>query len=215
VRMLALHNLSSGQYYRESDISPYFWINGAPPKPDESPEYTALAADGYRDWTLEVGGLVQHPLSLSLEDLRSLPSQTQITKHNCVQGWSGVGKWKGVRLSEILDRCQPLPAARYVMFVSYGKAQYAYGGKPLQPFYEVIDLILACHQQTILAYDLNDEPLPLRHGAPLRLRVETQLGYKMVKYLRRIELIADYRTIGEGQGGSREDTQFFGRGAEI
>ncbi len=89
------------------------------------------------------------------------------------------------------------------------------GDKPLEPFYEVIDPILANHGQTILAYELNDEPLPLRHGAPLRLRVETQLGYKMVKYLRSIELIADYRTIGDGQGGSREDTQFMGRGAEI
>jgi methionine sulfoxide reductase catalytic subunit len=215
VRMLALHNLSPGQHYRESDISPYLWINGAPPKPDESPEHAALAAGGYRDWVLEVGGLVEESLALSLEDLRSLPSQTQITKHNCVQGWSGVGKWKGVRLSEILERCRPMPEARYVMFVSYGKAQYTYGDKPLQPFYEVIDLILARHRQTILAYDLNDSPLPLRHGAPLRLRVETQLGYKMVKYLRRIELISDYRTVGEGQGGSREDTQFFGRGAEI
>ncbi len=79
----------------------------------------------------------------------------------------------------------------------------------------MIDLILANHAQTILAYQLNDEPVPLSHGAPLRLRVETQLGYKMVKYLCSIELIADYRTIGEGQGGSREDTMFYGRGAEI
>jgi hypothetical protein len=93
--------------------------------------------------------------------------------------------------------------------------QLAYGDKPLESFYEVIDPILANHGQTILAYELNDEPLPLRHGAPLRLRVETQLGYKMVNYLRSIELIADYRTIEDGQGGSREDTQFMGRGAEI
>ena len=113
------------------------------------------------------------------------------------------------------DRCEPLPEAGYVKFTSYGLDQFSYGGKPRQPFYEVIDLILANHAQTILAYQLNDEPVPLSHGAPLRLRVETQLGYKMVKYLCSIELIADYRTIGEGQGGSREDTMFYGRGAEI
>jgi sulfoxide reductase catalytic subunit YedY len=215
VRRLALHHLSSGQHYEESDISPYHWINGAPPKPEESPEFVELARNGFRDWRLEVVGLVERPLSLSLEEIRALPGQTQITKHNCVQGWSGVGKWKGVRVSEILARCEPREEARYLKFTSYGLAQYAYGDKPLEPFYEVIDPILANHGQTILAYELNDEPLPLRHGAPLRLRVETQLGYKMVKYLRSIELIADYRTIGDGQGGSREDTQFMGRGAEI
>ncbi len=215
VRKLALHHLAPGQRYQEADISPYHWVNGAPPKVEESPEFADLARNGFRDWRLDVGGLVKHPLCLSLEELRAMPSQVQITKHNCVQGWSGVGKWRGVRLSELLARCEPLPEARYLKFTSYGLAQYTYGGKPLQPFYEVIDPTLAYHRQTILAYELNDQPLPLRHGAPLRLRVETQLGYKMVKYLRSIELVADYRTIGEGQGGSREDTQFFGRGAEI
>ena len=215
VRQIALHNLASGQFYEESDISPYHWVNGAPPEPDESPEFVELARDGFREWRLEVHGLVKHPLSLSLEDIRALPDQSQITKHNCVQGWSGVAKWRGVRVAEILARCGPLPEARYLKFTSYGLAQYSYGGKPLEPFYEVIDPILANHNQTILAYEFNGEPLPARHGEPLRLRVETQLGYKMVKYLHSIELIADYRTIGEGQGGSREDTQFFGRGAEI
>ena len=164
---------------------------------------------------MRVEGLAAAPLSLSLADLQAMPSQVQITKHNCVQGWSGVGKWKGVRLAEVLARCEPLPAARYVKFTSYGLDQFTYGDKPRQPFYEVIDMLLAKHSQTILAYELNDEPLPLAHGAPVRLRVETQLGYKMVKYLRSIELLAEYRELGEGQGGSREDTMFYGRGAEI
>jgi methionine sulfoxide reductase catalytic subunit len=178
--------MSSGQAYPESDISPYHWVNGAPPTEKESPEYGRMREDGFQDWRLEVGGLVRHPLSLSLDDIRALPSQVQITKHNCVQGWCGVAKWKGVRVSEILKLAEPLPEAKYLKFTS-GLAQYSYGGKPLEPPY----------------------------GAPLRLRVETQLGYKMVKYLRSIELIADYRTVGEGQGGLREDAQFFGRGAEI
>ena len=215
IRTLALHNMASGQHYRESDISPYLWVNGAPPGSEESPEFIALAKDGFRDWRLEVGGLVAHPLSLSLDDLRALPIQIQITKHNCVQGWSGVGKWQGVSVTEILNRCQPLPEARYLKFTSYGLDQFTYGGKPRRPFYEVIDMLLATHPQTILAYDLNDETLPLLYGAPLRLRVETQLGYKMVKYLRSIELIAEYHTAGDGQGGSREDTMYYGRGAEI
>jgi methionine sulfoxide reductase catalytic subunit len=215
IRTLALHHMASGQHYRESDISPYLWVNGAPPEGQESPEFTALRRGDFRDWCLQVGGLVERPLSLSLDDLRALPAQTQITKHNCVQGWSGVGKWRGVNVADILARCAPLPEAHYLKFTSYGLDQFTYGGKPRQPFYEVIDLLLAMHPQTILAYEFNDEPLLLPHGAPLRLRVETQLGYKMVKYLRSIELIADYRGIGEGQGGSREDTMFYGRGAEI
>lgn len=215
IRKVALHNLTPGQHYRESDISPYHWVNGAPPTAEESTEFLELMADGFRDWRLEVRGLVRNPLSLSLDDLRAKPQQVQITKHNCVQGWSGVAKWTGVRLTEILDRAEPLPEARYLMFVSYGLAQYLYGGKPLEPFYEILDQTLARHPQTLLAYEMNDGPLPLKHGAPLRLRVETQCGYKMVKYMRAIELVAEYRTIGEGQGGSREDAQFFGRGAEI
>jgi len=214
-RSLALHHLTSRQHYRETDISPYLWVNGAPPQGEESPEFSALAADGFRDWRLEVGGLVARPLSLSLAELHALPGQVQITKHVCVQGWSGVGKWQGVSVAEILARCEPAPEARYVKFTSYGLDQFTYGGKPRRPFYEVLDLLLATHPQTILAYALNDAPLPLAHGAPLRLRVETQLGYKMVKYLRAIELVADYRDIGDGQGGSREDTMFYGRGAEI
>ncbi len=215
IRRIALHNLASVQHYRASDTSPYLWVNGAPPKGAESPEFIELAEHSFREWRLQVGGLLEHPLSLSLADLQAVPSQVQITKHNCVQGWSGIGKWKGVNLTEILERCEPLPEARYVKFTSYGLDQFSYGGKPLQPFYEVIDMLLATHSQTILAYELNDQPLPLAHGAPVRLRVETQLGYKMVKYLRSIELIADYRALGEGQGGSREDTLFYGRGAEI
>jgi len=215
IRLIALHNMASGQHYTAADISSYLWVNGAPPEDVESPEFVELAQHGFREWRLQVGGLVKQPLSLSLADLQAMPSQVQVTKHNCVQGWSGVGKWTGVNLTEVLARCEPLAEARYVKFTSYGLDQFTYGGKPRQPFYEVIDMLLATHPQTILALELNDQPLPLAHGAPVRLRVETQLGYKMVKYLRSIELIAGYRALGEGQGGSREDTMFYGRGAEI
>lgn len=207
-----LHGERSVQHYKEADISPYFWVNGTPPT---SEEYRDLAQNNFRDWRLEVGGLVKHSLSLSLDDLRALPATTQITKHNCIQGWSGVGKWTGVCVTEILNRCQPQPEARYLVFTSYGLDQHSLDGKHYYPFYEVIDFELAKHPQTILAYDLNDELVPIPHGAPLRLRVETVLGYKMMKYLRSIELVATYEDIRAGQGGSREDTMYYGRGAEI
>ena len=184
-------------------------------RPRRAPDYLRLAQGQFRDWRLAVGGLVQQPLTLSLDDVRTLPRQEQITLHHCVQGWSGIGKWAGVRLLDILERAQPTPEARFVLCTSYGLDQFISGGQPRRPFYEVIDLELARHPQTILAYDFNDEPLPLPHGAPLRLRLETELGYKMVKYLRSIELIAEYHTVGDGQGGSREDTMYYGRGAEI
>jgi methionine sulfoxide reductase catalytic subunit len=215
IRKVLFHHLSSVQDYSETAVSPYLWVNGAPPTQAESLEFIQLANNDFHDWRMDVHGLVQHPLHLSLDDIRTLPRQEQTTLHNCVQGWSGIAKWTGTPLTEILRRCKPLPEAHYVMFLSYGLDQFTYGDKPRQPFYEVIDLVLANHPQTILAYALNDEPLPLVHGAPLRLRVETQLGYKMVKYIRSIELVADYRTLGDGQGGSREDTMFYGRGAEI
>src|SRR5579884_3630422 len=157
-RRVLLHGEKSVQHYKEADISPYFWVNGAPPT---SEEYHILAQNDFRDWRLHVRGLVKHPLALSLDELRALPVTTQITKHNCIQGWSGVGKWTGVCVSEILDRCQPLPDARYLVFTSYGLDEHSLDGKHYYPFYEVIDFELARHPQTILAYELNGEPVPI------------------------------------------------------
>ncbi len=211
-RRVLLHGEKSVQHYKESDISPYFWVNGAPPT---SEEYRALAQNNFRDWRLEVGGLVKQPLSLSLDELRALPVTSQITKHNCIQGWSAIGKWTGVCITEILNRCQLLPEAKYLVFTSYGLDEHSLDGKHYYPYYEVIDLELVTHPQSILAYELNDEPLPIPHGAPLRLRVETLLGYKMVKYLHSIELVEHYDDIRAGQGGSREDTMYYGKGAEV
>jgi DMSO/TMAO reductase YedYZ molybdopterin-dependent catalytic subunit len=211
-RRVLLHGEKSVQHYKESDISPYFWVNGAPPT---SEEYRALAQNNFRDWRLEVSGLVKEQLSLSLDDLRAMSVTSQITKHNCIQGWSAVGKWTGVYVTEILNRCQPLPEATYLVFTSYGLDEHSLDGKNYYPYYEVVDFELAKHPQTILAYELNDEPVPIPHGAPLRLRIETVLGYKMVKYLRSIELVEQYDTVGAGQGGSREDTMYYGKGAEV
>ena len=215
-RIALLQKEVSKQHYKPSDISPYFWVNGRPP---ESEEYKRLASNDFADWKLEVCGLVEQPLCLSLEQLRALPKQTQITKHNCIQGWSGVAEWGGVHLMDVLKLCKPMPDAHYLVFTSYQCGKQSV--KPeLQKaldhtYYEVINMELAQHPQTILAYEMNGERLPVVHGAPLRLRVETQLGYKMVKYLRSIELVKDYRTTGKGQGGFREDFQYYGKSAEI
>ncbi|HEX5446468.1 MAG TPA: molybdopterin-dependent oxidoreductase, partial [Pirellulales bacterium] len=217
LRTMLLHNLHSVQHYPESKISPYFRTNGYPPisaysqaKGDDD-TYERLLANEFRDYRLEVFGLVQQPLKLSLDDLRAMPKQQQITLHNCIQGWTSIGKWGGVRLAEVLERCKPLPEARYLVFRSFGKHE-----KSEAPvYYECIDLKVARHPQTILAYELNDQTLPLQHGAPLRPRFETKLGFKMVKFLRSIEFVADYRTVGEGMGGVREDRQQYDMGAEI
>ena len=216
VRHLLLHREVSKQHYKPSDLSTFFWVNGRPP---EEAEFMQLLRDDFRAWRLKVCGLVDVERDFELEDLKRLPKQTQITKHNCIQGWSGVAEWGGVPVATILDLCVPKPEAKYLVFTSYqhGRQSYPEGPEYSQDrlFYEVLDMELARHPQTILAYEMNGRPLPLEHGAPLRLRVETLLGYKMVKYLRSIELVADYSAIGDGQGGFREDIQFYGRGAEV
>lgn len=200
VRRPLLHHLTSRQDYPERDVSSFARVNGAPP---ETAEYTKLAQSNFKDWRLNVGGLVETPLQLSLADLRAMPNQTQITKHNCIQGWSYIAEWTGARLSDILARSKPLPDARYVVFRAFDEDEKG------RDYYGVIDLELAKHRQTVLAFEMNGEPLPVPHGAPCRLRVETQLGFKMTKYLRSIELVKDFHNIGEGQGGYREDTQFY------
>jgi DMSO/TMAO reductase YedYZ molybdopterin-dependent catalytic subunit len=187
------------QEFSEADLSPRFRSNGT--SMPANPQYMALAAGEFADYRLEVVGLVEKPASLSLAELRALPSRTQITRHDCVEGWSAIGKWKGARLSALLEAVQPKAQARFVVFhcadpkEDDGTSQY----------YESIDLEDAFHPQTILAYDLNDRTLPIPNGAPLRLRVERQLGYKHAKYVMRIELVDTFENIRGGRGGYWED----------
>jgi DMSO/TMAO reductase YedYZ molybdopterin-dependent catalytic subunit len=187
--------------YSESDISPQFRANGTTDPGTE--EYSRLAQTRFADWRLGVGGLVEHPLALSLDELRSMPSRTQITRHDCVEGWSCVGKWKGVPLGAILERAILKPQAKYIAFYCADTLSLELDGTG--QYYETIDLIDAVHPQTILAYEMNDRPLPVPHGAPLRLRLERQLGYKMAKYVMRIEAIESFHEIGRGRGGYWED----------
>ncbi|MDQ3910983.1 MAG: cytochrome b/b6 domain-containing protein [Actinomycetota bacterium] len=213
-RKLLFRRVTSKQSYPQEAISPAPRVNGRPPN---GASYKALAENGFKDWKLEVYGLVEHPRALTLEELRTFPTkQTQITKHNCIQGWSYVAKWTGVPLRQILELVKPVPEARYLVLRAMDYKPYSEPEPEGEGyFYGTIDLELASHPQTILAYEMNDEPLPLPHGAPLRLRVETQLGFKMVKYVRAIEFVRDYRSVGEGLGGWREDNQFYDTGAGI
>ncbi len=184
--------------YEPTDLSPVFRANGTTSPFDAT--YLAHAQSDFADWRLEVTGLVTHPATMSLADLRRLPSRTQITRHDCVEGWSAIGKWKGVRLSALLDRVRPLSQARYVVFRCADPMDQA-GVK----YYESVDLEDAYHPQTLLAYELNDQKLPMQNGAPVRLRVERQLGYKHAKYIMQIELVEDFAHLGRGRGGYWED----------
>jgi DMSO/TMAO reductase YedYZ molybdopterin-dependent catalytic subunit/thiosulfate reductase cytochrome b subunit len=209
---LLSRSFSSHQRYSASDISPYHRVNGYPP-PGES--YHELARGDFADYRLDVGGLVEQPLLLTLDELRALGWTTQITKHNCIQGWSNVAEWGGVPLAAILERCKPLPEARYLVFhglddktITENEGRYGY-------FYGTIPLYLALKPQSILALEMNGRPLPVEHGAPARVRIETQLGFKMVKWVRSIELVRNYADIGQGQGGWREDQQYYANAAGI
>lgn len=187
--------------FPKKDIAPVFRANGTL-NPD-TPDYNAHAANGFRDWRIKVGGLVEHPLSISMAALRAMPSRTQITRHDCVEGWSCIGQWTGTPLSLVLATARPTAAARYVMF--FCADNMAQDGDPPQFYYESLDLLEATHPQTLLAYELNGQTLPVEYGAPVRLRAERQLGYKMPKYIKRIEVVDEFKTINGGRGGYWED----------
>jgi DMSO/TMAO reductase YedYZ molybdopterin-dependent catalytic subunit len=189
------------QEFTEDDIAGEFRSNGTA-MPD-SGLYRQLLAGAFRDWRLRVGGLVAREVQYSLADLRAMPARTQITRHDCVEGWSVIGKWTGVPLRQVLARVQPLPTARYLVFHCADPMDGP--DVPASTYYESIDLVEAAHPQTILAYALNGEPLPVKNGAPLRLRVERQLGYKQAKYLMRIDLVERLDGIRGGKGGYWED----------
>lgn len=188
--------------YSEAEISTRFRANGST-EPDDA-AYQALAQENFAGWRLELGGLVETPLSLTLSELRALPARTQITRHDCVEGWSCIAKWRGVPLAILLDLARPQPEANYVMVFCADTLAASLDGSDAR-YYESLDLADARHPQTILAYDMNDSPLPIRHGAPLRLRNERQLGYKMAKYVMRLELVAGFGSIRGGRGGYWED----------
>lgn len=192
---------SMGREYTEADISPHFRSNGT--HDPDNPEYQALARNNFAGWRLDVSGLVDHPTRLSLATLHAMPSVTQITRHDCVEGWSCIGKWTGVPLSTVLQPLGVQKRARYVMFFCYDRLPGAF-----EQYYESIDLAEAAHPETILAYGMNGRALPIPYGAPLRLRLGRQLGYKMAKYLRRIALVESFADVEGGHGGFYEDNGY-------
>lgn len=201
--------LAPGQLAREytrADISPVFRANGT--LDPGTPEYANHLSRNFADWRLSIDGMVSRPLSLSLAALRGLPARTQITRHDCVEGWSAIGMWTGVPLGYLLRLAGVSPRARFAVFHCADNltGEPAKGGQqsPGQ-YYESIGMPDAFHPQTIIAYTMNGRPLDVPHGAPLRLRVERQLGYKHAKYVSRIELVDNFAGIAGGRGGYWED----------
>jgi DMSO/TMAO reductase YedYZ molybdopterin-dependent catalytic subunit len=182
--------------YRPDQRSPDIRGNGS--LTVDSEFYRAQLASGFPEWRLRVTGLVDQPLSLSMDDIRTLPQRTQITRHDCVEGWSAIAEWRGPQLGALLDTARIRPEARFIVFRC---ADELYG----RTYYESVDLVDAYHAQSIIAHELNGAPLPEKNGAPLRLRVERQLGYKHAKYLTAIEAVASFDEIHGGKGGFWED----------
>lgn len=197
VQRLVLTERSMAREYSDADLSKHFKANGSTSVAD--PLYQAMAKTGFADYRLTIDGLVERPTSLSLAELRRLPSRTQITRHDCVEGWSAIGRWTGAQMTPLLQSVGLKPEARYLVLHCADKLGAT------SNYYESIDLFDAFHPQTILAYDMNGAPLSVPHGAPIRLRVERQLGYKHAKYVQRIEVVSSFAMIEGGRGGFWED----------
>jgi thiosulfate reductase cytochrome b subunit len=200
LRGMSLAPFKPRDHYTQKDISPYFWPNGKLPT---SSEWLRLAEGDFKDFKLTIGGLVENPVELTLEDLARLGKEGHVTIHHCIQGWTGIAQWGGVSLKKIVDLVNPKPGATTVAFTSFGEGLY--GGA----YYDTLTLENLLKPQSILAWEMNDQPLPRLHGAPLRLRVENQLGYKMVKWIKSIEFVESHKTLGKGEGGKNEDDEYF------
>ncbi len=182
--------------YTEADIRQGQRPNGSVDPDGE--DYLAISGSGFSGYSLAITGLVEKPMTLPLAALKAMPAKTQITRHDCVEGWSCIAKWTGVPLAAVLNEARPKLTARFAVFHCYDTLEKSLSGEV--KYYESIDMIDAYHPQTILAYGLNGADLPVANGAPLRLRVERQLGYKMPKYVHTIELVDSFASFGLGRG---------------
>ncbi|HEV2474656.1 MAG TPA: molybdopterin-dependent oxidoreductase, partial [Chthonomonadales bacterium] len=199
-QLLTLNRLLPKQKYAEERLSSYLWPNGKAPVRDD---WKRMAQNGFKDYRLQVGGLVEKPVALSLADLENLGFVEHTTMHHCIQGWSGVARWGGVPFSKLIEVARPHKDARVVAFFSFGEALY--GGA----YYDTQRLENLLKPQCLLATRMNGQQLPELYGAPVRLRVENQLGYKMVKWIERIEFVTSEKTLGLGEGGKNEDDEYF------
>ena len=200
VMLLTLDRLHPREHYTAKDISPHFWPNGKMPVRED---WKRLAADNFKDYRLGVTGLVENPVQLSLDDLRTLGLEDHITMHHCIQGWSGIAQWGGVSMRRLIEHVKPLPSANVVAFYSFGGSLYG------DLYYDTQTIFNVLKPESLLALTMNGSPLPAEYGAPLRLRVENQLGYKMVKWIERIEFVTSEKLLGEGEGGINEDDEYF------
>lgn len=194
--------------YTDANISEFHWTNGLPPTEEESVEWLEARDNDWATWTVTVGDdLSGTEKALTLDDVKALPQHSYIATHTCMQGWSATSRWTGVRLADLLALLGEKPAdANYVLIDSYGLAQKMYDNRPREPFYAVIDLETLAEEDTILAYERNGHPIEEYLGAPARLRVESNHGYKHVKWVKSIRWIKDYADYGDGRGGTREDS---------
>ena len=192
--------------YAESEIRQGQRPNGSTDPRRTNADYVALSAGGFAGYRLRITGLVERPLDFSLDELRNMPARSQVTRHDCVEGWSCIAKWTGTPLGPVLDHAGVRPEARFVVFHCYD--DMAGGLSPPQPYYTSCDRIDAYHPQTLLAYGLNDAVLPIANGAPVRVRIERTLGYKQPKYVHTIELVDSFGPIGRGKGGYWEDNGY-------
>jgi DMSO/TMAO reductase YedYZ molybdopterin-dependent catalytic subunit/thiosulfate reductase cytochrome b subunit len=200
LRLATLNRLSPSERYTKEQISPYLWPNGKRP---ERGDWKLLAADSFREYKLKVGGLVERPVELSLSELAALGKAEHITMHHCIQGWTGIAQWGGLPMKALIELVKPIASAKTVAFFSFGEGLY--GGV----YYNTQSLENVLKAECMLAYEMNGAPLGEEYGAPLRLRVENQLGYKMVKWIERIEFIESEKQVGEGEGGTNEDDEYF------
>jgi DMSO/TMAO reductase YedYZ molybdopterin-dependent catalytic subunit len=200
VKLITLDRLAPSERYTKDQISPYFWPNGKMPTRED---WKQLAEGNFRDYRLKVSGLVENPVELSLDQLRALGAEENITMHHCIQGWSGIAQWGGVSLRRLIELVRPLPYAHTIAFYSFGESLF--GGS----YYDTQNIYDALKPECVLAFDMNGAPLPPVYGAPLRLRAENQLGYKMVKWIERIEFVESEKLLGEGEGGSNEGHEYF------
>jgi DMSO/TMAO reductase YedYZ molybdopterin-dependent catalytic subunit/thiosulfate reductase cytochrome b subunit len=196
----ASKRFNPAERYTRKDISPYFWPNGKMP---DSDEWNRLAEGDFREYRLRVSGCVANPVDLSLDDLRAMGHDEHIALHHCIQGWSGIAQWGGISMMRLIDLVKPMPTARAVEFISFGDG--IFGGV----YYDTQRLEDIVKPECLLAYEMNDVALPKIHGAPLRLRVENQLGFKMVKWIREIRFVQTTSSVGKGYGGKNEDDEYF------
>ena len=196
----ALSKLKPREHYTEVNLSPHFWPNGKLP---EREDWKLLAAGQFRDFKLQIGGNVAYPAALSLKELSRLGSETNITMHHCIQGWTGIAKWTGVPMRALIDLVKPAPSVTAVAFFSFGPGLYT------PTYYDTQQLPNVLNPECLLALEMNGQPLTPVYGAPLRLRVENQLGYKMVKWIERIEFVDSIDGLGNGMGGTNEDNEYF------